>query len=209
MMETRARVFVYGTLRAGEPNHYLLDHHDLVARARTEAAFELVSLGAFPAMIAGGTTAVVGEVYEIDPVTPRRARPPRRPPALLPAHGHPARGRRRGPGLPALAGAGPRANPHPQRRLDGRRPTQGGLEMRIRMMADGRVLEGTAKQIAEAMHALAFGQENRTLSEYIDWAVDQARRMNEIDMQVEGDTDDEKAKSLVRAMLEAGLAERL
>ena len=69
MMETRARVFVYGTLRAGEPNHYLLDHHDLVARARTEAAFELVSLGAFPAMIAGGATAVVGEVYEIDPVT--------------------------------------------------------------------------------------------------------------------------------------------
>ena len=81
--------------------------------------------------------------------------------------------------------------------------------MRIRMMADGRVLEGTAKQIAEAMHALAFGQENRTLTEYIDWAVEQARRMNEIDMQVEGDTDDEKAKSLVRAMLEAGLAERL
>ena len=69
MMETRARVFVYGTLRAGEPNHYLLDHHDLVARARTEAAFEFVSLGAFPAMIAGGATAVVGEVYEIDPVT--------------------------------------------------------------------------------------------------------------------------------------------
>ena len=30
--------------------------------------------------------------------------------------------------------------------------------MRIRMMADGRVLEGTAKQIAESMHALAFGQ---------------------------------------------------
>lgn len=54
--------------------------------------------------------------------------------------------------------------------------------MRIRMMADGRVLEGTAKQIAEAMHALAFGQENRTLSEYIDSAVDQARRMNQIDL---------------------------
>ena len=47
------------------------------------------------------------------------------------------------------------------------------------------------------------------MSEYIDWAVDQARRMNEIDMQVEGDTDDEKATSLVRARLEAGLAERL
>ena len=41
-------------LRAGEPNHYLLDDHDLVGEARTEPAFELVSLGAFPAMIAGG-----------------------------------------------------------------------------------------------------------------------------------------------------------
>ena len=59
------------------------------------------------------------------------------------------------------------------------------------------------------MHKKAVGQKDRTLSEYIDWAVDQARRMNEIDMQVEGDTDDEKAKSRVRAMLEAGLAEKL
>ena len=46
-------------------------------------------------------------------------------------------------------------------------------------------------------------------SEYIDWAVDQARRMNEIDLEVGGDTDDEKAQSLVRAMLAAGLAEKL
>ncbi len=68
-MGTRVKVFVYGTLRVGEANHYLLEHQDLVARARTEAAFELVNLGAFPAMIAGGTTRVVGEVYAIDPVT--------------------------------------------------------------------------------------------------------------------------------------------
>ena len=81
--------------------------------------------------------------------------------------------------------------------------------MRIRMMADGRVLEGTAKQIAESMHALAFGQENRTLSEYIDWAVDQARRMNEIDLDVTGATDDDKANALVRAMLAAGLAQKM
>ena len=38
-------------------------------RARTEPAFELVSLGAFPAMVAGGATAVVGEVYDVDAVT--------------------------------------------------------------------------------------------------------------------------------------------
>ena len=67
--DTRTRVFVYGTLRLGEPNHYLLDDRALVGSVCTEPAFELVSLGAFPAMVAGGTTAVVGEVYEVDLVT--------------------------------------------------------------------------------------------------------------------------------------------
>ena len=81
--------------------------------------------------------------------------------------------------------------------------------MRIRITSDGRVLEGTAKQLVEAMHYVAFGQEQRTLSEYIDWAVDQASRMNELDLKVEGETDDEKAASLVEAMLGAGLAEKV
>ena len=81
--------------------------------------------------------------------------------------------------------------------------------MRIRITSDGRVLEGTAKQIVEAMHYVAFGQEQRTLSEYVDWAVDQASRMNELDLKVEGETDDEKAASLVDAMLGAGLAEKV
>jgi gamma-glutamylcyclotransferase (GGCT)/AIG2-like uncharacterized protein YtfP len=69
MTDTTARIFVYGTLRVGESNSHLLDGHELVARVRTEASFELVSLGAFPAMIAGGATAVVGEVYDVDPQT--------------------------------------------------------------------------------------------------------------------------------------------
>ena len=69
MTATSTRVFVDGTLRAGEPTHYLLDHHAIVRRALTEPAFELVSLGAFPAMVAGGATPVVGEVYDVDAVT--------------------------------------------------------------------------------------------------------------------------------------------
>lgn len=66
--------------------------------------------------------------------------------------------------------------------------------------------ELTAQQTYDRLDAMANHPllENRTLSEYIDWAVDQARRMNAIDMQVEGDTDDEKAQSLVRAMLGGG-----
>jgi predicted RNA-binding protein with PIN domain len=81
--------------------------------------------------------------------------------------------------------------------------------MRIKVVADGRVLQGTAKQIVEAMHSIAFGQENRTLSEYVDWAVDMARRMTGVELVVEGETDEEKSASLVKAIIDAGLAEKL
>lgn len=60
------RVFVYGTLLFGESNHRLLAGAAFVGRARTEPAFDLVSLGAYPAMLDGGRTAIVGEVYEVD-----------------------------------------------------------------------------------------------------------------------------------------------
>jgi gamma-glutamylcyclotransferase (GGCT)/AIG2-like uncharacterized protein YtfP len=57
---------VYGTLLSGEPNSDLLHRTDLLGDAFTEPNFTLVSLGAFPAMIAGGETAVRGEVYAVD-----------------------------------------------------------------------------------------------------------------------------------------------
>jgi gamma-glutamylcyclotransferase (GGCT)/AIG2-like uncharacterized protein YtfP len=66
---TRTQVFVYGTLRRGEPNHHLLDARMLLRAGRTEPRFTLVSLGAVPAMIDGGETAVAGEVYDVDAVT--------------------------------------------------------------------------------------------------------------------------------------------
>ena len=59
------------------------------------------------------------------------------------------------------------------------------------------------------MHSIAFGQEKRTLSEYIDWAVGMARRMTGVELAVEGETDEEKSASLVKAMIDAGLAEKL
>jgi hypothetical protein len=81
--------------------------------------------------------------------------------------------------------------------------------MRIRMMSDGRVFQGTAKQIVEAMKYIAFGQEQRSLGEYIDWLVDQVQRLESTELKVEGDTDEEKAASLVQAMLGSGLAEKM
>lgn len=66
MSDERVRVFVYGTLRKGQPNHELLEGCRALGPARTAPVFTLVSLGAFPAMVGGGETVVVGEIYEVD-----------------------------------------------------------------------------------------------------------------------------------------------
>jgi gamma-glutamylcyclotransferase (GGCT)/AIG2-like uncharacterized protein YtfP len=66
------RVFVYGTLLRGEPNHRLLTGARYVGPARTCPEFTLHDLGAFPGVVAGGTTAVIGEVYEVDAHTLER-----------------------------------------------------------------------------------------------------------------------------------------
>lgn len=63
------RVFVYGTLLSGQPNHRLLRGAQLVGVARTRAAFGLFDYGPFPALAAGGRHSVVGEVYEVDALT--------------------------------------------------------------------------------------------------------------------------------------------
>jgi gamma-glutamylcyclotransferase (GGCT)/AIG2-like uncharacterized protein YtfP len=59
-------LFVYGTLRRGEPNHQELGGARFIARVRTAPVYELVDLGHFPALVEGGTTAVQGELYEVD-----------------------------------------------------------------------------------------------------------------------------------------------
>ncbi len=59
-------VFVYGSLLSGMHNHRVLDGARLVGSGRTPPRFTLRDLGAFPALVAGGNTAVAGEIYAVD-----------------------------------------------------------------------------------------------------------------------------------------------
>jgi hypothetical protein len=74
------------------------------------------------------------------------------------------------------------------------------------VMRDGRVFQGTALQIVKSMQDIAFGVEQMTLDQYIDWVVDNARRFEEVELTVAGETSEERAKALVAEMVRAGLA---
>jgi gamma-glutamylaminecyclotransferase len=63
------RVFVYGTLMRGFGNHRLLSNSIFVREARTVPIFEMISLGGFPAILAGGKTSIVGEVFDVGHAT--------------------------------------------------------------------------------------------------------------------------------------------
>ena len=60
------KLFVYGSLLQGEAAHFRLRGARLIARARTEAAFTLIDMGAYPALVEAGDTAVAGEIYAVD-----------------------------------------------------------------------------------------------------------------------------------------------
>jgi gamma-glutamylaminecyclotransferase len=60
------KIFTYGTLLAGEPNHRILRGSRCIGPARTPPRFKLVDLGSFPGMLAEGNTAILGELYEVD-----------------------------------------------------------------------------------------------------------------------------------------------
>jgi gamma-glutamylcyclotransferase (GGCT)/AIG2-like uncharacterized protein YtfP len=61
-------IFVYGTLRRGEYNHRWLGNAPWLGRYRTPGRYTLLNLGQYPAVLAGGHTAIKGEVYTLNKV---------------------------------------------------------------------------------------------------------------------------------------------
>ena len=61
------RLFVYGTLLSGLPNHGWLRGAPLLGAATTADAWRLVDMGGYPALVdAAGATPVAGELYAGD-----------------------------------------------------------------------------------------------------------------------------------------------
>ena len=56
------------------------------------------------------------------------------------------------------------------------------------VMRDGRVFQGTALQIVKAMQDIAFGVEDFTVPKYIEWVVANARKFEEVELDVKGET---------------------
>lgn len=68
------RVFVYGTLKRGFCNHYLLENQKFLGTTRTAPQFDIFAFdksNPFPIMTEG-TERVSGEVYEVDDTAIKR-----------------------------------------------------------------------------------------------------------------------------------------
>ena len=62
-------IFVYGTLRRGEPNYRRYLAHEgakFVTEAHTWPEFDLITLGGYPGMLPQGSVSVMGEVFDVD-----------------------------------------------------------------------------------------------------------------------------------------------
>ena len=77
------------------------------------------------------------------------------------------------------------------------------------VMRDGRVFRGTAVQIVKAMQDIAFGVEDFTVPKYIEWVAQNAAKFEEVELKITGETDVEKAASLVAEMIRTGLTKKI
>ena len=62
----RFQIFVYGTFLPEEPDHGLLEGAKALGPAKTKPIYHLVELQTSAALLAGGRSAVIGELFEVD-----------------------------------------------------------------------------------------------------------------------------------------------
>lgn len=63
---SKTRLFVFGTMLAGEEKHDMLTGARFIGPAKTIATFQLRGIDGYPQLSTGGEQAVLGEVYEVD-----------------------------------------------------------------------------------------------------------------------------------------------
>lgn len=71
-MAQQFELFVYGTLMKGEHHHSELASAEFLGAAETEPAFALVQIDYYPALLRGGSSKVIGELYRVDAATLER-----------------------------------------------------------------------------------------------------------------------------------------
>ena len=81
--------------------------------------------------------------------------------------------------------------------------------MRIEVVGDGHVFEGTPKQILTQMQSLAFAAQHLSLRDYIDWNVSNIARGFEVTFKITGETDEDRAASFLDEMIARGYARLL
>ena len=64
-------VFVYGTLKKGECQSYVMEYSLFLGEAKTEPVYTLFHNNSYPTLIEGGNTAVKGEMYLVSDDTLR------------------------------------------------------------------------------------------------------------------------------------------
>jgi len=80
--------------------------------------------------------------------------------------------------------------------------------MRVRLN-DGVEYEGSAKEILEQMKSKSMFTDAKTIDEYLDFLVENARKFEGKTLAVAGGTTEERAAALLAAFKAAGLAEEI
>lgn len=68
-------IFVYGTLKKGEPNHYLLSGSEFICPTETKEKYTMLDMGRFPGVLkedfSDRSVSIKGEIYDVDEKTLR------------------------------------------------------------------------------------------------------------------------------------------